>query len=120
MGVVHHSEYPRYFELARNRWLNEVGYTIDVCNAANLVFPVVHLECDYKFSARFGGYITATARIVSFSGARMEFLQQVLNEEGRVCAEGKVVVGFLNTATGRVMRCPEDLAAIIEREMASE
>ena len=120
MGVVHHTEYPRYFELARNRWLDKIGWNIDVCNAGHLVFPVVHLECDYKKSARFGGMVTATARIIRYTGARVEFLQQVLDESGSVCAEGRVTVGFLNTATGRVMRCPDALAAKIQEELAAE
>jgi len=117
MGVVHHSEYPRYFELARNRWLHDVGYTNDVCNEKHIVFPVVHMEIDYKRSAKFGGLVTSTAKVVAFTGARVTFFQQVLDEEGTVCAEGKVAVGFLNTLSNFVMRCPEDLAELLNKEL---
>lgn len=117
MGVVHHSEYLRYFELARNRWLNDVGYTNDVCNEKHIVFPVLHVEIDYRRSARFGGFVTATAKVAGFSGARVTFQHQLLDEQGRTCAEGKVTVGFLNTLSNFVMRCPEDLAIILNNEL---
>lgn len=117
MGVVHHSEYLRYFELARNRWLNDVGYTNDVCNEKHIVFPVLHVEIDYRRSARFGGFVTATAKVAGFTGARVTFQQQLLDEQGCTCAEGKVTVGFLNTLSNFVMRCPEDLAIILNNEL---
>ena len=117
MGVVHHSEYIRWFELARNRWLHDNGITNEVCGEEHVVFPVVHLECDYKTSARFGGLVTATTEVESFTGARITMHQTVLDEQGRLCAEGRVVLGFLNTDTGRVMRCPERLAELINKEL---
>ena len=120
MGVVHHSEYIRYFELARNRWLHDNGYTITVCDEDEVVFPVVHLECDYKHSARFGGLVTATVEVEEFTGARIKVRQTVTDEDGVLCAEGRVVLGFLNTRTGRVMRCPERLALILEKELNSK
>lgn len=116
MGVVHHSEYIRYFELARNRWLHDNGYTQEVCEADKIVFPVVHLECDYKRSARFGGLVRATVEVESFTGARVTVHQTVLDEQGNLCAEGRVTLGFLKTDSGRVVRCPERLAEIINKE----
>ena len=117
MGVVHHSEYLRYFELARNRWLHDIGYTNEVCAEKHVVFPVVRVEIGYKRPAKFGGLVTATAKVVEFTGARVSFFQQVLDEDGIVCAEGTVTVGFLNTLSNFVMRCPEDLADMLNEEL---
>lgn len=120
MGIVHHSEYIRYFELARDRWLHDNGYGLEVCAQDNVTFPVVHLECDYKFSARYGQDVTASLEVEEFTGARLILRQTVVDDAGHLCAKGKVVLGFLNSATGRVMRCPEKLAVIIEKEINQE
>lgn len=117
MGVVHHSEYVRYFELARNRWLEHVGYGFDKCNRDSVVFPVVRLECRYRRSLRFGGIATATVQIKEFSGAKLTVYQTVLDGQGNLCAEGSVVIGFLDARTGRVRRCPDELAQLIENEL---
>lgn len=114
MGVVHHSEYIRYFELARDTWMSEAGYSIADAAADNVVFPVTHIDLDYKYSARFGDTVTVTLELESFTGARVTFHQTVLNADGHVCADGHVVLGFLNSETGRIMRCPEKIAALIE------
>ena len=114
MGVVHHSEYLRYFELARNLWLKEVGYTYDHSLEDNIVFPVVDLECHYKHSARFGQVLTATVEVSEFDMVTATFLQKVIDPQGRVCAEGKVRIAFLNTKLGRPVRCPARLVEKVE------
>ncbi|MCR5277555.1 MAG: acyl-CoA thioesterase [Bacteroidales bacterium] len=113
MGIVHHSEYIRYFELARDAWLREVGYTHDRCLAEHLVFPVVSLDCRYFRSARFGQDVTVTMDLDEFKGAKVTFLQRVLDPDGQVCAEGHVTLGFINTELGRPVRCPETLSALL-------
>lgn len=120
MGVVHHSEYVRYFELARNEWLKSVGYPFERTLAEHLVFPVVHLECDYHRSAMFGDTLTATASIREYSGAAVVFEQTVLDSEGRLCARGAVRIAFMNTALGHVVRCPEALDEIIRETIKNQ
>lgn len=116
MGIVHHSEYIRYFECCRNAWLEECGYGVAECAADGIVFPVARLDCRYKYSARFGDMITVTTEIEEYSGARITMHQQVLTADGKVCVDGHITLGFMDANTGRVMRCPERLAEIIDRE----
>ena len=114
MGVVHHSEYIRYFELARNEWLKSIGYYYAETLEDNIVFPVVDLECHYKLSARFGQELTATLELIDFDNVTVTFHQTVLDPEGRLCADGTVRLAFLNTKLGHPVRCPERLAKKVE------
>lgn len=114
MGIVHHSEYIRYFEIARDTWLKSVGFDHRKCMEENLVFPVVSLRCDYKISAKFGQDVTVTAEITEFTGATVTFRQQVLDPDGNVCADGEVKLAFINTKLGHVVRCPESLRATFD------
>ena len=53
MGVVHHSNYLRYFETARVRWLRERGLDYRTWQNKGYHLPVVESSCRYKRPARF-------------------------------------------------------------------
>lgn len=117
MGVVHHSNYIRYFEVARNMMIADAGYPIERCEAEGVTIPVVKVDCRYKFPARMGDMLTVTASIEKVPMAKLVINQSVLNEKGQVFAEGSVLLGFLNKETGRPTACPEPLAKIIETRL---
>lgn len=116
MGVVHHSEYIRYFECARNQWLESIGYGYRRTLEEHIVFPVVDLSCRYRKSALFGQVLTVTMEIVDFNRVTATFHQCVLDPQGDVCAEGDVRIAFMNTETGKVVRCPESLSKIVDNQ----
>ena len=115
MGVVHHSNYIRFFECARNVMMEELGYPIQQCEADGVTIPVVAVDCHYKFPAKMGDTVTAEARIEAAPLAKLTVKQAVYNQDGVLCAEGTVVLGFLNKETGHPARCPEILRNIIEQ-----
>lgn len=114
MGVVHHSNYIRYFECARNGLMQEGGYPIEECEAEGVTIPVVNIECKYKFPAKMGDVLRVSAHIDTLPLAKLVIKQKVCNQDGMVCAEGKVILGFLNKNTGRPVRCPEKLIELIK------
>lgn len=117
MGVVHHSEYVRYFECARNAWLHEIGYLHKDSLEDGIVIPVVDLSIRYRHSARFGDVVKVTAEVRSFDRATLAMHQQVIDGEGVVCAEGDVTLAFLSTRLGRPVRCPERLTELINNQL---
>jgi len=48
MGIVHHSNYIRYFETARSKALKDLGLPIEKIESSGIMMPVIHIECDYK------------------------------------------------------------------------
>lgn len=114
MGIVHHSNYIRFFECARNVMMEEVGYPIQQCEADGVTIPVVSVECHYKHPAKMGDVVTAEARIEAAPLAKLKVKQAVYNQDGTVCAEGEVILGFLNKETGHPTRCPDKLRNLIE------
>ena len=117
MGVVHHSNYIRYFECARNGLIADFGYPIEACERDGVTIPVVSVECRYKHPARMGDIVTVSADIDKVPLAKLVIRQQVCNQHGEVCAEGQVTLGFLDKATGRPVRCPDKLLEIIENNL---
>ena len=117
MGIVHHSNYIRYFECARNALIAEGGYPIEECEQDGIVIPVVSIECRYRHSARMGDTVKVIAEIDQVPLAKLVIKQAVYNQDGDVCAEGEVTLAFLDKATGRLVRCPDKLLKIIENNL---
>ena len=118
MAVVHHSNYIRYFEIARNRMMVEWGFLIERCEKEyGVMIPIVSVECRFKHPARMGDVLTAVAEIDRVPLAKLVVRQAVYNQDGEVCADGSVTLGFIDSKTFHPVRCPEILATIIENHL---
>jgi acyl-CoA thioester hydrolase len=118
MKVVHHSNYIRYFEMARNGMMAAAGLPVEVCEKElGVLFAVVGVECRFRQSARMGDVLTATASIDAVPTVKLPVRQSVLNQRGEVCAEGTVTLAFLDATTYRPVRCPEAVARLIESHL---
>ena len=118
MAVVHHSNYIRYFEIARDEMMVQLGFPIERCEAElGILVPIVSLECHFRHPARMGDVVTATAEVKRVPMAKMVIRQTVVNQDGVLCAEGTVTLGFLNKETFTPVRCPEELTELIEKHI---
>lgn len=117
MGIVHHSNYIRYFECSRSAMMDEGGYSVPQCEADGVTLPIVSVSCKYKYPARMGDILTVTCSIEKVPLAKLIVKQEVYNQDGKLCVMGDVVIGFLNKETGKPTRCPEQLAAMIESRL---
>lgn len=115
MAVVHHSNYIRYFEIARDEMMVRLGFPIERCEKElGIQVPIVSVECHFKHPARMGDVLTATAEVNSVPLAKMVIRQTVYNQDGVLCADGTVTLGFISITTFRPVRCPEPVAALFE------
>jgi acyl-CoA thioester hydrolase len=114
MGVVHHSNYIRYFECARNEMMDAWGYTVEQCQADGITFPMASAELRFHRPAMAGDFLTVTAEMEKLPLAKLVVKQQVFNQKGELCCDGVVTLGFLSSETGRPTRFPERLLAIMQ------
>ncbi|MBP3202116.1 MAG: acyl-CoA thioesterase [Bacteroidales bacterium] len=116
MAVVHHSNYIRYFEIARDEMMVQLGFPIEKCEKElGILVPIVSVECHFRYPARMGDVLTATAEVDRIPMAKMFIKQAVYNQDGVLCAEGVVTLGFLNKETFTPVRCPEEVTALFEK-----
>jgi len=119
MGVVHHSNYLRYFECARDEMIESWGYGIEKWQEEGIVFPVVAADIKFRHSLHPGDTVVAIAEIHDMPLAKLIIHQKVCNQDGVICAEGVITLGFLDTETGHVTRCPEKMKEMIERNQTT-
>ena len=90
MGIVHHSNYIRWFEEARIDFLSQIGLPYSKMEEEGIMIPVLAAACEYKYAMRFGQRFQITLRIVSFTGVKFRVLYEVNDEDtGKLHATGE-------------------------------
>ncbi|MGL5512836.1 MAG: acyl-CoA thioesterase [Sporomusa sp.] len=109
MGVVHHSNYFRWFEMARVEYLRQAGVFLNELMANDIIFPITDVECKYRMSAKFDDYILIEAVLSALSRVKMEFTYKVIREhDGAMLATGYTKNAFTNKQ-GKVTRLPDNV-----------
>ena len=80
MGIVHHSNYIRWFEEARVHLLQQVGMGYDELEKLGLRSVILGYSCENHKPARFGDVFTVRVRPAEFNGVRVNFLYQVFRQ----------------------------------------
>lgn len=94
MGIVHHSNYIRYFETARTEMMREAGLPYDAMEKAGVWMPVLSVTAEYKMPALYDEVISVFCSIEKLRGASLDVAYEVRGEDGRLCALGKSSHGF--------------------------
>lgn len=99
MGIVHHSNYIRWFEDARVDFLEQVGFSYKKMEDAGIMIIVLGASCEYKNPARFGDRVVVIPKISEFNGFKMSVSYRVVNK-----ADSSLL------AVGETRHCFTDLA----------
>jgi|GEM_PF-233890 len=94
MGVVHHSNYIKYFELSRIEYLRRRGLNYASWVAMGLHLPVISVSSEHKSPAYLDDLLRVEARVTTLSRVKVGFAYRVFRE-----AES----GLLQIATGATM-----------------
>lgn len=106
MGVVHHSNHFRWFEMARVEYLRQAGVLLLDLMAQDIVFPITDVACQYKASARFDDWLLIKAKLADLSRAKMVFTYEIVREsDNTLLATGRTQNVFTD-AGGRIIRLP--------------
>ena len=110
MGIVHHSNYIRYFECGRIAMLNEVGLPMHKIEEMGVMMPIISVECRYRYPAKLGDRLKVVTRFEELPRARFTVFSEVYNQDDQLLVEGSVSMGFIDSATRRPVRCPQFLS----------
>lgn len=114
MGIVHHSNYVKFFEVARTEWLRAMGITYAEMERRGVMMPIVDVAVKYRNPALYDELISVTAFVDEAPMARMTFRYEVRGEDGREIASGSTTLGFIDSQTRRPVRAPQWLLEVIK------
>ncbi len=110
MGVVHHANYVRYFELARVQWLAEHDRPYSEYVAQGLHFAVTRVEADYQQPARFDDLLDVTAWLSWVRHASLGIAYRIARDDVTIVI-GATEHAAVDAESGRPRRMPKERRA---------
>lgn len=77
MGIVHHSNYIRWFEEARTDVLEQIGLGYDEMERLGIVSPVTAVSCEYKTMTRYGETVRIHVEVLKYDGVRLHLRYRI-------------------------------------------
>ena len=107
MGIVHNSNYLKFFEFARIEWLEKLKMPYQEIERNKIILPVVNCELKYLKPLVFGDSFKVEVHCSKKPTSSIEFSYKIFNSRGEKTTEGTTLLAFLNSETMRPVRCPK-------------
>lgn len=108
MGVVHHSNYIRWFELGRVAFMRAAQVSLNEMMDEGIVFPITEVECRYHSPGYFDDMLVIEVTPKALTKAKMEFDYRIMREEtGELLVTGHTQNVFTSKETGKIIRIPD-------------
>ncbi|MFA6334277.1 MAG: thioesterase family protein [Bacteroidales bacterium] len=107
MGIVHHSNYIRYFECGRHEALVNLGLPIRKIEEAGILMPVVNVTCNYNIPARQGDKLRVVSTVTDPPKAKIIINTVIYNESNQIVCTGSATLGFIHKENRKATRAPQ-------------
>ena len=110
MGIVHHSNYLKFFEFARIEWLEELKMPYHEIERNKIILPVVNCELKFLKPLVFGDTFKVEVHCSKKPKSSIEFSYEIFNSRGEKTTQGRTLLAFLNSDTMKPVRCPKNIS----------
>lgn len=115
MNVVYHGNYAQFFEVGRVESIRQLGLSYKDMEAMGVIMPVIEWTAKFLRPAHYDDLLTVRTTLKELpTNHRIEFIQEVLNEQGKLLTSGKVLLYFLKARTMEKTSMPEYLRSKLE------
>lgn len=96
MGIVHHSNYPVWYEAGRTDFIKAMGMSYSDVEAQGVLLPLLELHCKYIQAARYEDIVIIETTLTKLSVVKVEFSYKVYREsDGMLLNTGSTVHGMV-------------------------
>ncbi len=106
MGFVHHSNYIKYYELARMELLRSICIPYKDIEDAGFIMPVIDIKIHYFKPAHFDDELIIKTQLPELKGPKVLFLYHVFNQEGELISEGETTLAFASGESKKACHPP--------------
>ena len=115
-GVVYHANYLKFLERARTEYFRERGLSVSELAADGFVFPVVHMELDFKSPARHDELLNVVTVPERSSGSSFTVRQQIVRKsDGRLLVDALVKLACIGPDL-KARRVPAEVRLMMNAE----
>ena len=105
-GIVHHSNYIRWFETGRVEFLRELGIDLNEMMSDGILFPIIEVSAKIHAPAKFDDELEIETTAEALTKAKMKFNYAIRKcGEEKILAEGTSTNVF--TSDGKICRLPD-------------
>ncbi len=81
MGIVHHSNYPIWFEAGRTDFIKKMGLPYSKVEEMGFMLPLIELKCNYKNAAKYEDNIIVKTQLKEITPVRVVFYYQAFRKD---------------------------------------
>lgn len=108
MGVVHHSNYAQYYELARTECFEACsGMSYAELEADGVMLPILELQSKFLKPALYNQTLTIKSIVNTLPTVRLRVDYEIYNEANELINTGQTTLVFVNSQTRRPCQPPE-------------
>ena len=97
MGIVHHSNYPIWFEAGRTEFIKQMGMPYSKIEENGAMLPLLELKCTFKGFAKYEDEVIIKTYIKEYTGTRLLFHYDVYKAgDEKVITEGETLHVWTN------------------------
>ncbi len=123
MGIMHNSNYFRFFEIGRNELMRNLGLSYKEIEDRGIMMPMVEQGCKYICPAYYDDEIIIRTTVKETPKAKIRFDYELIRLEAegeeRVLSTGYNMLGFIDENSGRPTRCPEWILEKLRGKLAN-
>lgn len=94
MGVVHHANYPLYFEDAREKFIADLGFPYAELEKQNIMAPVTEMHLSYSSSLKYGDTALIRIWVSKLTAVRVTYSYEIFRKGMDLQFERPCVTGF--------------------------
>lgn len=115
-GVVHHSNYVRWFEAGRIDFLEAIGLPYEELQSQKIGFVPISLNIKYHAPLRFGDAYTIQTALTELKKVRFLIQAEIFSKDKQRCASCEVWLACMNEANWKVQEIPKELYTALRRK----
>jgi len=111
MGITHHANYIKYFEVGRSEFMRAIGFPYSKMEEEGCMSPIMSIQIRYVRPTRYDDTLTIKTEVRELPTPTnyAMFYQNIYNEKGKLVAGGSVKLGFINAKTRKRELAPSQL-----------
>ncbi len=90
MGIVHHSVYPIWYEVARTDFCKKMGLPYSEMEKMGIMTPIYEVHAKYKMPARYDDILSVETCLKNLTPYRVEFCYRIY-KDGALIHTGETV-----------------------------
>jgi acyl-CoA thioester hydrolase len=116
MGIVHHSNYIFYYEVARTELMRQMGTSYREMEERGAVLVVRDVHSHFIAPALYDEILNVRVSIREQPTVKVIFDFEIFSERGELIHTGEVVLACVDKATRRPKRVPDWFVALLHTE----